>query len=41
LYTTKVVEMLGTFAKSRTENPPIVTQAAIPSVFRRMALTFS
>src|SRR5499433_2131670 len=41
LYTTNVVEMLGTLAKSRTEKPPIWTQASIPSVFCRMALTFA
>src|SRR5207302_10893961 len=40
LYTTKVVEMLGTLAKSRTEKPTMWTQAEIPSGFCRMALTF-
>src|SRR5262249_13001112 len=40
LYTMNVVEMLGTLAKSRTEEPPMWTQASIPRVFCRMALTF-
>src|SRR4030095_14571267 len=41
LYTMKVVDTFGTLAKSRTENPPMVTQPASPSVFSSSAETFA
>src|SRR5207244_13077113 len=41
LYTMNVVVTFGTLAKSRTENPPMVTHPANPSVFSRSAEIFS
>ena len=41
LYTMNVVVTFGTLAKSRTENPPMVTHPASPSVLSRSAEIFS